>query len=178
MKDGKTGGSAAGGSGPGAPRNAWGAAPRQGTGRDGAGVGGGVSGGPKNNNNNNNRDGNMNNSGAQTNGGKGGVGGMMNAGVGGGNYGGPQGGGGDGGEVPTVLKELMGTHKYNPKDYNLNPKNARFFVIKSYSEDDIHRSIKYGIWCSTEHGNKRLDDAFRSQVWLAMPLLLHDVLRA
>ena len=73
---------------------------------------------------------------------------------------------GSGGEevVPTVLKELMVTHKYNPKDYNLNPKNARFFVIKSYSEDDIHRSIKYGIWCSTEHGNKRLDDAFRSQV--------------
>lgn len=37
----------------------------------------------------------------------------------------------------------------------------RFFVIKSYSEDDIHRSIKYEIWCSTEHGNKRLDTAFR-----------------
>lgn len=37
----------------------------------------------------------------------------------------------------------------------------RFFVIKSYSEDDVHRSIKYGIWCSTEHGNKRLDQAFR-----------------
>lgn len=36
----------------------------------------------------------------------------------------------------------------------------RFFVIKSYSEDDIHRSIKYEIWCSTDHGNKRLDDAF------------------
>lgn len=39
--------------------------------------------------------------------------------------------------------------------------SIRFFVIKSYSEDDIHRSIKYGIWCSTEHGNKRLDQAFR-----------------
>lgn len=37
----------------------------------------------------------------------------------------------------------------------------RYFVIKSYSEDDIHRSIKYEIWCSTEHGNKRLDQAFR-----------------
>lgn len=39
----------------------------------------------------------------------------------------------------------------------------RFFVIKSYSEDDIHRSIKYEIWCSTEHGNKRLDQAFRDR---------------
>nr|KAF6384191.1 YTH N6-methyladenosine RNA binding protein 2 [Pipistrellus kuhlii] len=33
---------------------------------------------------------------------------------------------------------------------------------QSYSEDDIHRSIKYNIWCSTEHGNKRLDAAYRS----------------
>lgn len=40
---------------------------------------------------------------------------------------------------------------------------CRFFVIKSYSEDDIHRSIKYEIWCSTEHGNKRLDQAYRER---------------
>ena len=52
---------------------------------------------------------------------------------------------------------------FNPKEFDLNPTDARFFVIKSYSEDDIHRSIKYSIWCSTEHGNKRLDNAFRSQ---------------
>lgn len=39
----------------------------------------------------------------------------------------------------------------------------RFFVIKSYSEDDVHRSIKYEIWCSTDHGNKRLDDAFKER---------------
>lgn len=45
----------------------------------------------------------------------------------------------------------------------MNPKNARFFVLKSYSEDDVHRSIKYAIWCSTEHGNKRLDSAFRER---------------
>lgn len=36
-------------------------------------------------------------------------------------------------------------------------------MIKSYSEDDIHRSIKYEIWCSTEHGNKRLDQAYRER---------------
>uniref|UniRef100_A0A915HWG0 YTH domain-containing protein n=1 Tax=Romanomermis culicivorax TaxID=13658 RepID=A0A915HWG0_ROMCU len=40
---------------------------------------------------------------------------------------------------------------------------ARYFVIKSYNEDDFHRSIKYGIWCSTEHGNKRLDQTFRER---------------
>lgn len=53
--------------------------------------------------------------------------------------------------------------QYNPKDFDLNPKAARYFVIKSFSEDDIHRSIKYGIWCSTEYGNKRLDSAFHER---------------
>ncbi|CAF1040465.1 unnamed protein product [Rotaria sp. Silwood1] len=62
-----------------------------------------------------------------------------------------------------TLDALKRNHQYNPKDFNLNPKGARFFVIKSYSEDDVHRSIKYNIWCSTEHGNKRLDSAFRER---------------
>jgi YTH domain-containing family protein len=62
-----------------------------------------------------------------------------------------------------ILDELHSKHNYNPKDFDMTAKNARFFVIKSYSEDDIHRSIKYEIWCSTEHGNKRLDAAFRER---------------
>ncbi|XP_075032818.1 YTH domain-containing family protein 1 isoform X3 [Mixophyes fleayi] len=61
-----------------------------------------------------------------------------------------------------VLEKLKASHSYNPKDFDWNLKNGRVFIIKSYSEDDIHRSIKYSIWCSTEHGNKRLDSAFRS----------------
>ena len=48
-----------------------------------------------------------------------------------------------------VLDSLKSTNNYNPREFDLNPKNARFFVVKSYSEDDIHRSIKYEIWCST-----------------------------
>lgn len=63
----------------------------------------------------------------------------------------------------SVLAELRLQNQYNPKDFNLAPKGARFFVIKSYSEDDVHRSIKYNIWCSTEHGNRRLDQAFRER---------------
>ncbi|KAJ3586186.1 hypothetical protein NHX12_012587 [Muraenolepis orangiensis] len=61
-----------------------------------------------------------------------------------------------------VLEKLRAAHSYNPKDFDWNVKNGRVFIIKSYSEDDIHRSIKYSIWCSTEHGNKRLDSAFRA----------------
>ncbi|KAH8417289.1 hypothetical protein KR222_008011, partial [Zaprionus bogoriensis] len=63
-----------------------------------------------------------------------------------------------------LLDELKDKNNYNPTDIDLDKAStARFFVIKSYSEDDIHRSIKYEIWCSTDHGNKRLDDAFKER---------------
>merc|ERR1711953_509317 len=62
-----------------------------------------------------------------------------------------------------VLDNLRSINEYNPKSFDMSPKNARFFVIKSFSEDDIHRSIKYEIWCSTDHGNKRLDAAYKAQ---------------
>uniref|UniRef100_A0A1A9WYQ7 YTH domain-containing protein n=1 Tax=Glossina brevipalpis TaxID=37001 RepID=A0A1A9WYQ7_9MUSC len=63
-----------------------------------------------------------------------------------------------------VLDELRDKNNYNPTELDLEKAaTARFFVIKSYSEDDIHRSIKYEIWCSTDHGNKRLDDAFKER---------------
>ncbi|RVE58744.1 hypothetical protein OJAV_G00197970 [Oryzias javanicus] len=66
------------------------------------------------------------------------------------------------GELHPVLEKLRALNNYNPKDFDWNLKHGRVFIIKSYSEDDIHRSIKYSIWCSTEHGNKRLDSAYRS----------------
>ena len=62
-----------------------------------------------------------------------------------------------------VLETLRSANDYNPKSFDMSPKNARYFVIKSFSEDDIHRSIKYEIWCSTDHGNKRLDAAYKAQ---------------
>ncbi|XP_056445775.1 YTH domain-containing family protein 1-like isoform X1 [Gadus chalcogrammus] len=72
------------------------------------------------------------------------------------------GGMGPGAENHPVLEKLCAAHSYNPREFEWNLKNGRVFIIKSYSEDDIHRSIKYSIWCSTEHGNKRLDGAFRN----------------
>lgn len=61
-----------------------------------------------------------------------------------------------------IIDELKMKNHYNPSEYSNPPEGSRFFVIKSYSEDDIHRSIKYEIWCSTDHGNRRLDQAFSS----------------
>ncbi|XP_004524231.2 YTH domain-containing family protein 2 [Ceratitis capitata] len=72
-----------------------------------------------------------------------------------------------------VLEKLYDKNNYNPMEIDLNiASSARFFVIKSYSEDDIHRSIKYEIWCSTDHGNKRLDDAFKERQKEGAQLLL------
>ncbi|OCT94411.1 hypothetical protein XELAEV_18012082mg [Xenopus laevis] len=65
-------------------------------------------------------------------------------------------------EPHPVLEKLRSVNNYNPKDFDFSLKLGRVFIVKSYSEDDIHRSIKYNIWCSTEHGNKRLDAAYRS----------------
>lgn len=61
-----------------------------------------------------------------------------------------------------IIDEFKMKNHYNPIEYSNPPEGSRFFIIKSYSEDDIHRSIKYEIWCSTDRGNKRLDQAFSS----------------
>merc|ERR1712176_426566 len=50
--------------------------------------------------------------------------------------------------------------KLNPLSWPCNPSNAKFYVIKSFGEDDVHKSIKYNLWCSTERGNRKLDEAF------------------
>ena len=53
----------------------------------------------------------------------------------------------------------------NTKNASLSEKlnaNSRFFVIKSFSEEDVHKSIKYGVWSSSKNGNLTLNDAFYS----------------
>ncbi|KAG9333224.1 hypothetical protein JZ751_012944 [Albula glossodonta] len=110
--------------------------------------------------------------------------GYADGGGGGGGGAGPPGAGqgagsgsGPGGETHPhpVLEKLRAAHSYNPKDFDWNLRNGRVFIIKSYSEDDIHRSIKYSIWCSTEHGNKRLDNAFRAMATKGPVYLLFSV---
>ncbi|KAK7264767.1 hypothetical protein RJT34_32377 [Clitoria ternatea] len=55
---------------------------------------------------------------------------------------------------------IIHTDQYNREDFPVNNENAKFFVIKSYSEDDVHKSIKYNVWSSTPHGNKKLQSAY------------------
>ncbi|CAF2079265.1 hypothetical protein Bca4012_090868 [Brassica carinata] len=51
--------------------------------------------------------------------------------------------------------------QYNKDDFPVEYENAMFFVIKSYSEDDVHKSIKYNVWASTPNGNKKLAAAYQ-----------------
>lgn len=51
--------------------------------------------------------------------------------------------------------------KLNPVSFELSPPSTtRFCVIKSFTEDDIHRSIRHGIWASTDKGNQRLQRVY------------------
>lgn len=49
---------------------------------------------------------------------------------------------------------------YNLAEFQTEYDAAKFYVIKSYSEDDVHKCIKYDVWSSTAIGNKKLDAAF------------------
>ncbi|KAF8662632.1 hypothetical protein HU200_056233 [Digitaria exilis] len=51
---------------------------------------------------------------------------------------------------------------YNRPDFVTEYKDAKFFVIKSYTEDHVHRSIKYSVWASTASGNKKLDSSYHA----------------
>ncbi|PKA51539.1 Cleavage and polyadenylation specificity factor CPSF30 [Apostasia shenzhenica] len=57
---------------------------------------------------------------------------------------------------------VISSQHYNRVDFPIDYADAKFFVIKSYSEDDVHKSIKYNVWSSTPSGNKRLESAFEA----------------
>lgn len=58
------------------------------------------------------------------------------------------------------LSSMIRRDQYNLKDFKTKYEQAMFFVIKSYSEADVHKSIKYNVWSSTPKGNEKLDAAF------------------
>ncbi|GLT95262.1 hypothetical protein SLE2022_129540 [Rubroshorea leprosula] len=58
------------------------------------------------------------------------------------------------------LSPIPNMEQYNKEDFPKSYLDVKFFVIKSYSEDDVHKSIKYGVWASTSNGNKKLDAAY------------------
>ncbi|KAJ1272691.1 hypothetical protein BS78_06G222200 [Paspalum vaginatum] len=55
---------------------------------------------------------------------------------------------------------IVDSEKYNHPDFVTEYMDARFFVIKSYTEDHVHKSIKYNVWASTAGGNRKLNAAY------------------
>ena len=43
----------------------------------------------------------------------------------------------------------------------------RFFVMKTFSEDDIHRSVKFSVWSGGEQTNRRLDAVMKDPLSLS-----------
>jgi len=64
-------------------------------------------------------------------------------------------------KLDDLTRKILSTNVINPPGFDTNPEFAKFYVIKSYSEDDVHKSIKYSIWTSTDSGNRRLDKGYR-----------------
>ena len=58
-------------------------------------------------------------------------------------------------------RHLIDINQKNAKLIESINANSKFFVIKSFSEEDVHKSIKYNVWSSSKDGNLTLSNAFR-----------------
>ena len=58
-------------------------------------------------------------------------------------------------------RNLIDINIKNSSLYEKIDSNSKFFIIKSFSEEDVHKSIKYGVWSSSKNGNLTLSNAFQ-----------------
>ncbi|KAK7331577.1 hypothetical protein VNO80_28313 [Phaseolus coccineus] len=65
---------------------------------------------------------------------------------------------------PSIVNDesatTISTDQYNLSDFQTEYESAKFYVIKSFNEDDVHKGVKYNVWTSTPNGNKKLNIAF------------------
>jgi hypothetical protein len=62
--------------------------------------------------------------------------------------------------ISSMYKHLLNINIKNVSIAKSIDSNSKFFVIKSFSEEDVHKSIKYGVWSSSKNGNLTLKNAF------------------
>ena len=62
--------------------------------------------------------------------------------------------------ISSMYKHLLNINIKNASLPKSIDSNSKFFVIKSFSEEDVHKSIKYGVWSSSKNGNLTLNNAF------------------
>ena len=63
--------------------------------------------------------------------------------------------------ICSKYRHLIDINQRNAKLIESINENCKFFVIKSFSEEDVHKSIKYNVWSSSKDGNLTLSNAFR-----------------
>jgi len=69
-------------------------------------------------------------------------------------------------DIRNLMAKLRLNDGVNSKEWPFDDKrlkHSKYFVIKSFTEDDVHRAVKYKVWCSTFHGNKKLQTAWEKQ---------------
>ena len=62
--------------------------------------------------------------------------------------------------ICSKYRNLIDINQKNSKVVENINQNCKFFVIKSFSEEDVHKSIKYNVWSSSKNGNLTLSNAF------------------
>ena len=62
--------------------------------------------------------------------------------------------------ICSKYRNLIDINQKNAKVVETINQNCKFFVIKSFSEEDVHKSIKYNVWSSSKNGNLTLSNAF------------------
>ena len=62
--------------------------------------------------------------------------------------------------ILSKYRNLIDINTKNASLYEKVDSNSKFFVIKSFSEEDVHKSIKYGVWSSSKNGNLTLTNAY------------------
>ncbi|CAG9318904.1 unnamed protein product [Blepharisma stoltei] len=72
-------------------------------------------------------------------------------------------------DIPPITSQEL--QQLNPQDFECNLMNARFFIMKSQCEDDVHKSVKYGIWTSSYENNNKMNHVFREANGM-MPIYL------
>lgn len=63
--------------------------------------------------------------------------------------------------ILTKYPALIDLNVRNDNITNFIDERSQFFIIKSFSEEDVHKSIKYNVWSSTKTGNQTLNSAFK-----------------
>ena len=62
--------------------------------------------------------------------------------------------------IYTKYRQLIDINTKNKGLSTTITDSSTFYVIKSFSEEDVHKSIKYGVWSSSKNGNQTLTNSF------------------